>query len=211
MRTRIKICGITEVAHARAAAQLGADAIGLVFHAPSPRNVTLEQAAHIAQVLPPFVTPVALFVDPTRAEVERVLAACPTVVLQFHGDETPAFCAGFGRPYIKAVRVKAGADLLECLSSFRSAAGWLLDAYHADVRGGTGEAFDWNLVPAALERPLVLSGGLNAGNVGAAIRRVHPWAVDVSSGVEISKGRKDEQLIAAFIAAVRAETDHADV
>lgn len=211
MRTRIKICGITEPAIGQAAARLGADAIGLVFHAPSPRNVTIEQGARIVQALPPFVMPVALFVNPAREEVERVLARCPVAMLQFHGDEEPAFCASFGVPYLKAARVRPEMNLLEYLASFESAAGWLLDAYCADAYGGTGEAFDWNLVPASLRRPLLLSGGLNPANVGEAVRRVRPWAVDVSSGVEASKGRKDEQLMAAFIAAVRAGMDHADV
>lgn len=211
MRTRIKICGITEPAHAEAAARLGADAIGLVFHAPSPRNVSIGQAARIVEALPPFVTPVALFVNPSRVDVERVLAGCPVAMLQFHGDETPAFCASFGVPYLKAARVRPGMNLLEYLASFESAAGWLLDAYRADAYGGTGEAFDWNLVPASLDRPLVISGGLNPANVGEAVRRLRPWAVDVSSGVEASKGRKDEQLIAAFVAAVRAGMNHADV
>ncbi len=211
MRTRIKICGITEPVHAQAAARLGADAIGLVFHAASPRNVTIEQAARIVRALPPFVMPVALFVNPLRADVERVLTHCRVAMLQFHGDEDPAFCAGFGVPYLKAARVRPGMNLLEYLASFESAAGWLLDAYRADAYGGTGEAFDWNLVPASLDRPLVLSGGLNPANVGEAVRRVRPWAVDVSSGVEVSKGRKDEQLMAAFIAAVRAGMNHADV
>lgn len=211
MRTRIKICGIKTVAHAQAAARLGADAIGLVFYPPSPRHVEVEQAAEIVRELPPFVASVGLFVNPTRAEVETVLRACPVSMLQFHGDEDAAFCASFGLPYLKAARVRPGLDLLEYFVSFGSAAGWLLDAYHADMYGGTGAAFDWDLVPAQLARPLVLSGGLTPDNVSEAVRRVRPWAVDVSSGVEISKGQKDEQLIAAFIAAVRAGTNDAEL
>ena len=211
MRTRIKICGITEVAHARAAARLGADAIGLVFHAPSPRNVSLVQAREIIAGLPPFVASVALFVNPAREDVERVLAYCPVSLLQFHGEEDAAFCAGFGVPYLKAARVRPGLDLLEYFAPYGAAAGWLLDAYSEDVYGGTGEAFNWNLIPAKLAKPVVLSGGLTPGNVAAAIRRVRPWAVDVSSGVEVSKGRKDEQLIAAFITAARAGMNDADV
>lgn len=211
MRTRIKICGITNPAHAQAAARLGADAIGLVFHAASPRNVDIERAREIVAQLPPFVASVALFVDPTRIEVERVLARCRVSFLQFHGDEDPAFCASFGVPYLKAARVRPELNLLEYFASYGTAAGWLLDAYREDAYGGTGEAFDWDLIPAALSKPVVLSGGLTPANVAAAIRRVRPWAVDVSSGVEVAKGRKDEQLIAAFIAAARAETNHADV
>jgi phosphoribosylanthranilate isomerase len=211
MRTRIKICGITDVAHARVAAHLGADAIGLVFYAPSPRNVSLPQAREIIAQLPPFVAPVALFVNPTREDVQRVLAHCPVSLLQFHGEEDAAFCASFGVPYLKAARVRPGLDLLEYFASYGAAAGWLLDAYSEDAYGGTGEAFNWDLIPTALAKPVVLSGGLTPDNVAAAICRVRPWAVDVSSGVEISKGRKDEQLIAAFIAAVHAGMNHADV
>lgn len=211
MHTRIKICGITETAHALAAARHGADAVGLVFYAPSPRNVNLEQAREIVAQLPPFVTPVALFVNPTREEVERVLAHCPISLLQFHGDEDAAFCASFDLPYLKAARVRPGLDLLEYFASYGTAAGWLLDAYREDVYGGGGEAFNWELIPATLSKPVILSGGLASHNVTEAIRRVRPWAVDVSSGVEVSKGRKDEQLIAAFIAAVRAGINHADV
>ncbi|HLU77859.1 MAG TPA: phosphoribosylanthranilate isomerase [Burkholderiales bacterium] len=211
MHTRIKICGIREVAHAQAAARMGADAVGLVFYEPSPRHVSIERAREIVAALPPFVAAVALFVNPSQAEVARVLEACPVPLLQFHGDETPDFCAGFGVPYLKAARVRPGMDLLEYLASYDSAAGWLLDAYRDDAYGGTGEAFDWNLIPGKLAKPLVLSGGLTPDNVAEAVRRVRPWAVDVSSGVESAKGRKDEQLIAAFIAAVRAGMNHATV
>ena len=211
MRTRIKICGITEVVHAQAAARLGADAIGLVFYAPSPRNVSLVRAREIITQLPPFVAPVALFVNPTREDVERVLAHCPVSLLQFHGEEDAAFCASFGVPYLKAARVRPGLNLLEYFASYGTAAGWLLDAYSEDAYGGTGETFNWDLIPTALAKPVVLSGGLTPDNVAAAISRVQPWAVDVSSGVEVSKGRKDEQLIAAFIAAAHAGMNHADV
>ena len=211
MRTRIKICGITEVVHAQTAARLGADAIGLVFYAPSPRNVSLVRAREIITQLPPFVAPVALFVNPTREDVARVLAHCPVSLLQFHGEEDAAFCASFGVPYLKAARVRPGLNLLEYFASYGTAAGWLLDAYSEDAYGGTGETFNWNLIPAKLAKPVVLSGGLTPDNVAAAISRVQPWAVDVSSGVEVSKGRKDEQLIAAFIAAAHAGMNHADV
>ena len=203
MRTRVKICGITSVADGLAATLQGADAIGLIFHPPSPRLVTLGRAAEIAAGLPPFVARVAVFVNPSPEHVAEVVAACRPSLLQFHGDETPVFCRSFGIPYLRAVRVRSGVDLLESLAGHEDAAGWLLDAYRDDLYGGTGEAFDWNLIPQRLARPVILSGGLDAQNVGEAVRRVRPWAVDVSSGVESAKGVKDERLIAAFIAGVR--------
>jgi phosphoribosylanthranilate isomerase len=203
MRTRVKICGITSVADGLAAARQGADAIGLIFHPPSPRRVTLGRAAEIAAGLPPFVARVAVFVNPSPEHVAEVVAACRPSLLQFHGEETPVFCRSFGIPYLRAVRVRSGVDLLESLAAYEDAAGWLLDAYRDDLYGGTGEAFDWNLIPQRLARPVILSGGLDAQNVGEAVRRVRPWAVDVSSGVESAKGVKDERLIAAFIAGVR--------
>jgi phosphoribosylanthranilate isomerase len=203
MRTRVKICGITSVADGLAAARAGADAIGLIFHPPSPRLVTLGRAAEIAAGLPPFVARVAVFVNPSPEHVAEVVAACRPGLLQFHGEETPMFCRSFGIPYLRAVRVRSGVDLLESLAAYEDAAGWLLDAYRDDLYGGTGEAFDWNLIPQRLARPVILSGGLDAQNVGEAVRRVRPWAVDVSSGVESAKGVKDERLIAAFIAGVR--------
>jgi phosphoribosylanthranilate isomerase len=203
MRTRVKICGITSVADGLAAARHGADAIGLIFYPPSPRLVTLERAAEIAAALPPFVARVPVFVNPAPEHVAAVVAACRPTLLQFHGEETPAFCRGFGVAYLRAVRVRPGVDLLESLTGYEDAAGWLLDAYRDDLYGGTGEAFDWSLVPQRLARPVVLSGGLDAQNVGEAIRRVRPWAVDVSSGVESAKGVKDERLIAALMAGVR--------
>lgn len=203
MRTRIKICGITTPAQAQAAARLGADAVGLVFYAPSPRALTIDKASEIVAALPPFVQPVALFVNPRPEEVEEVLRRVPVRLLQFHGDEDAAFCERFGLPYLKAFRLKPGADLLKYAASFQSAAAWLLDAYSEELYGGTGEAFDWNLIPSGLPRPIVLSGGLNPQNVRDAVRRVRPWAVDVSSGVESAKGVKDEGLMAAFIDGVR--------
>ncbi len=204
MRTRVKICGITSVSDGLAAARHGADAIGLIFYPPSPRLVTLERAREIAASLPPFVARVAVFVNPTAADVAAAIRACRPDLLQFHGEETAEFCRGFNVPYLRALRVRPGVDLLESLSPFGDAAGWLLDAYRQELYGGTGEAFDWDLVPRALARPVILSGGLDAGNVGAAIRRVRPWAVDVSSGVEAAKGAKDERRIAAFMEAVRS-------
>ena len=202
-RTRIKICGISRQPDAQAAAAAGADAIGFVFYPPSPRYVPPGTAAKIARALPPFVTTVGLFVDATDDEVRGVLATVPLGLLQFHGEETPEFCGRFGRPYMKAVRVRYGTDLLQYAANYPDATALLLDAYRPDVPGGTGETFDWNLIPASLGRPIVLSGGLTPDNVGAGIERVKPWAVDVSSGVEAAPGVKDAQLIELFAAAVR--------
>lgn len=185
-----------------AAAQAGADAIGLVFYPPSPRFLNVERAREIRDALPPFVQAVALFVNPDAAQVAQAIGRVHPALLQFHGEETPDFCAQFGLPYVKACRVTRGVDLLKYLRPFSTASGWLLDA-HVEEYGGVGASFDWSLVPARLERPLVLSGGLTRGNVGEAVRRVRPWAVDVSSGVESSKGIKDAAKIAAFIAEVR--------
>lgn len=214
MRTRIKICGITRFPDALAAAQAGADAIGLNFWAGTPRAVTPEFACAIAASRPPFVTVVGLFVDPPADEVRAVLAAVPLDLLQFHGNEPPEFCRSFARPYLKAIAVRPEAEpagLLECASRYADAAGILFDAPPSGgLPGGTGKAFDWDRIPAGLERPIVLSGGLDAINVGAAIRRVRPWAVDVSSGVEMLgadgrpvRGAKDAARIAAFVEAVR--------
>ena len=202
MRTRIKICGITRPGDAVAAAQAGADAIGLVFYPPSPRYLNVERAREIRDALPPFVQAVALFVNPDAAQVAQVIGRVHPALLQFHGEETPDFCSQFGLPYVKACRVAQGVDLLKYLQRFSAASGWLLDA-HVEEYGGVGASFDWSLVPARLARPLVLSGGLTRENVGEAVRRVRPWAVDVSSGVEASKGIKDAAKIAVFIAEVR--------
>lgn len=201
--TRTKICGITRIEDGLACARHGADAIGLVFYPPSPRHVSAERAREIARALPPFVTTVALFVDPTAAEVEKVLHEVRPDVLQFHGNEAPEFCASFGVSWLKAVRVQAGLNLVEYAARYREAQGLLLDAYVEGQAGGTGLSFDWALIPAGLPLPVVLSGGLDAGNVAAAIRQVRPWAVDVSSGVEAAKGIKDEAKIAAFMQGVR--------
>ena len=202
MRTRVKICGITRAEDAQAAVAAGADAIGLVFYPRSPRLLTLERARELRRTLPPFVTAVALLVNPSRDEVLAVLERVRPEMLQFHGDESPDFCAQFHTPYLKACRVTQGVDLLEYLRPYSGAAGWLLDS-HVDAYGGVGESFDWSLVPAERGRPIVLSGGLTRENVREAIRRVRPWAVDVSSGVESAKGIKDAARIAAFIAEVR--------
>jgi len=202
LRTRVKICGITRPGDAVAAARAGADAIGLVFYPPSPRFLNVERAREVRDALPPFVQAVALFVNPDPAQVAQVIGRVHPALLQFHGEETPAFCGQFGLPYVKACRVAPGVDLLKYLAEFPAASGWLLDA-HVEEYGGVGASFDWSLVPQRLERPLVLSGGLTRENVGAAVRRVKPWAVDVSSGVESAKGIKDAAKIAAFIAEVR--------
>lgn len=201
--TRIKICGITRVEDAQIAAHGGVDAIGLVFYQRSPRHVNVAQAKLLAGTLPPFVTVVGLFVNAEAAFVREVLASMPLDILQFHGDETPEYCEQFDRPYLKAIRVKAGVDLLQCASDFRSAKGLLLDAHVEGIPGGTGTAFDWALIPKQLPLPVILSGGLDAVNVAVAIKQVRPYAVDVSSGVEASKGIKDAAKVAAFINEVK--------
>lgn len=203
MRTRVKICGITRADDARAACDAGADALGFVFYAPSPRNVAANAARDIVAGLPPFVTTVGLFVDPDPDFVARVLATLPLGLLQFHGDETPEQCERYGLPYIKAVRMRPGVDLLEYARRFERSRGLLLDAYVSGTHGGTGKRFDWGLVPCDMPVPIVLSGGLDPDNVSAAIRQVRPAAVDVSSGVEAAKGIKDPQRILRFMAGVR--------
>ena len=202
MRTRVKICGITDRQDARDAVRLGADAIGLVFYPPSPRCVTAERAAAIVEGLPPFVTVVGLFVNASREEIADVLGNVRIDLLQFHGTECPDYCAGHGRPYIKAVRVREGTDLLAERRRYAGASALLLDAYQPGVPGGTGQAFDWGLIPAALGPEIVLAGGLSADNVGEAVRQVRPYAVDVSGGVEREKGRKDVGKIEAFMRGV---------
>ena len=204
MATAVKICGITRREDAQAAARLGAHALGFVFYANSPRNVEAARAADLVRALPPFVTAVGLFVNPAAREVESVLHQVPLNLLQFHGDEPPDFCAQFGLPYIKALRVRAGLDLLQYAQLYGAARGLLLDAYVAGTHGGTGTAFDWRLVPRTLPLPVILSGGLNQENVAAAIRHVAPWAVDVSSGVEASPGIKDARKMAGFMREVRS-------
>jgi len=203
MSVAIKICGITRVEDALAAARLGAHALGFVFYGPSPRFISAEAAAAIISTLPPFVTPVGVFVDSPAEEVRVIIRATGLQMLQFHGAETPAYCRQFGLRHIKAVRVRQGVDLLQYAAQYSAAAGLLLDAYREGVHGGSGETFDWDLIPPALSLPVVLSGGLNPENVTQAVQRVRPWAVDVSSGVEAAKGVKDVEKIAAFIAGVR--------
>ncbi|MFA7097578.1 MAG: phosphoribosylanthranilate isomerase [Gammaproteobacteria bacterium] len=204
MRTRVKICGITRPEDALAAARAGADAIGLVFYPPSPRAVTRERAREIVQVLPPFVSVVGLFVNAQPAEVRAALAALPIDLLQFHGDEAPEECRIYGRPYIKAVAMAPGVDLQAAARRYVDAAGLLLDTHREGVRGGTGEVFDWSRIPPGLDRPIILAGGLTLENVAAAVQRVRPYAVDVSSGVEVSKGIKDAARIEAFIRGVNS-------
>jgi len=202
VRTRIKICGITRVQDARAAAECGADAIGLVFYPPSPRYLSTERAVELRDALPPFVQTVALFVNPDAAQVAQVLQRVRPGLLQFHGEETPEFCGQFGVPFVKACRMRPGGDALEYLRPFSRAAAWLFDS-HVPEYGGVGEGFDLSLLPAVKEKPVILSGGLSPASVAEAIRRVRPWGVDVSSGVESAKGVKDAAKIAAFIAEVR--------
>jgi len=202
MRTRVKICGITRPADARLAAESGADAIGLVFYPPSPRYLSVERAVEIRDALPPFLQTVALFVNADGAQVAQVIGRVHPAMLQFHGDETPEFCAQFGLPFVKACRVKPGVDALAYLQRYSRAAAWLVDSFVPEY-GGVGESFDWSLIPAGRERPLILSGGLERGNVARAIRAVRPWGVDVSSGVESAKGIKDAAKMAAFVAEVR--------
>lgn len=205
-RTRVKICGITRGEDLAAAVAAGADAIGFVFYPPSPRYVPIERAALLARSVPPFVTRVGLFVNAEPTFVRGTLAQVPLDLLQFHGDENAAYCEQFGRPYLKAARVRPEVDLLEFARAFPTAQGLLLDAW-STAYGGTGQTFDWSLIPENLPLPIILSGGLHAGNVGEAVRNIRPWAVDVSSGVEQTKGIKDAAKIAAFMAAVRMADD----
>jgi phosphoribosylanthranilate isomerase len=204
-RTRIKICGITREEDLATAVVAGADALGFVFYAPSPRYVTPQRAAQLMSNVPAFVTRVGLFVNESAEQVGAALAQAPLDLLQFHGDEDAAFCSQFGRPWIKVARVRPGFDLLEYAAAFAGTSGvsgLLLDA-DVEGYGGGGRTFDWSLIPQSLPLPVILSGGLNPGNVAEAIRAVRPWAVDVSSGVEAARGIKDAQKITEFIAGVR--------
>jgi phosphoribosylanthranilate isomerase len=202
-KTRIKICGLTREEDVDAAVAAGADAIGFVFYPPSPRYVAPQRAAELARHIPPFVDVVGLFVNAAPETVRAVCKQVPINLLQFHGDEDHAYCRQFARPYLRAARVRPGFDLVEFAGAFSESRGLLLDAF-VEGYGGGGHVFDWMLIPPDLSGFLVLSGGLHAGNVGDAVRRVRPAAVDVSSGVEMSKGIKDHAKIAAFVAAVRA-------
>ena len=203
MPTRVKVCGITRGEDALFAAESGSNAIGFVFWSKSTRNISPEAACEITGVLPPFVSTVGVYVDPTQEWVEQTATTAGLSLLQFHGDETPEFCNQFSLPYIKAIRVKPGLDLLQYAERFDSARGLLLDTYTAGMPGGTGHVFDWDLIPCDLPLPIILSGGLNADNVASGIQQTRPWAVDVSSGVEATKGIKDKQKISAFMQGVR--------
>ena len=199
---RSKICGITRIEDALAAVEAGADAIGFVFYPKSSRAVTVQQARAIIAALPPFISTVGLFVNASACELNETLDAVPLDLLQFHGDETPEQCEGFHRPFIKALRVKAGDDIAAACRLYSGASGILLDTYVAGVPGGTGETFDWALIPKQLSKPIILAGGLTSANVAQAIAQVQPYAVDVSGGVEKSKGIKDHDKIRAFMSAV---------
>ncbi|MEY4748625.1 MAG: hypothetical protein RIQ60_839 [Pseudomonadota bacterium] len=202
IRTRIKICGLTREVDVAAAVDAGADAIGLVFYERSPRHVTLARAIALAKILPPFVTPVGLFVNAQRDQIEAACAAIPGLLLQFHGDEAPHECEAIGRPFLRAARMADGFDLLDFALQFNGAQAILLDA-HVEGYGGGGKVFDWSAIPPNVSRPVVLSGGLNPANVIDGVVRVRPAAVDVSSGVEASKGIKDALLMQRFCCAVR--------
>jgi phosphoribosylanthranilate isomerase len=202
MSIRVKVCGITRVEDALAAVHLGANAVGFVFWERSARYISPAGARGIVSALPPFVTSVGVYVDPEAGWVDESISVAGLNLLQFHGSESPEFCRQFSLPYIKAVRVRAGLDLLQYASLYAGAIGLLLDTYVEGEPGGTGEVFDWNLIPRNLPLPLILSGGLNAGNITSAIRQARPWAVDVSSGVEAAKGIKDSEKIAAFMRGV---------
>lgn len=202
VRTRIKICGLTREQDIDAAVEAGADAVGFVFYDRSPRHVEVARAAELARRLPAFVTPVGLFVNADPGLIARAVQALPALVLQFHGDETPVACQAPGRPYLRAARMAPGFDLLKFAGCHPDAQAILLDA-HVDGYGGAGKVFDWSLIPRDVPRPLVLSGGLHAENVIEGILRVRPWAVDVSSGVELAKGVKDAMAMRRFCEQVR--------
>ncbi len=202
MRTRVKICGITRAQDGVAAAAAGADAIGLVFYPKSPRCVEIDQAAEIASMLPPFVTKVALFVNASADEIGQVVSQVPIDLIQFHGDESPDFCYAQDKPYIKAIRMKPGVNLHKQRELYHQSCGLLVDSYRAGVPGGTGESFNWSLIPSDLCAEIVLAGGLTPHNVADAICAVQPWGVDVSGGVEAAKGIKDAQAIKQLIRGV---------
>lgn len=209
MRTRVKICGITRPEDGLAAARAGADAIGLVFYEPSPRCVSLEQARAVVAALPPFVSVVGLFVDAPIEQLTETLAAVHLDLLQFHGKESPDSCRVWGRPYIKALRMREGLDVHQAAVDYSDATGLLLDSYQPGVPGGTGQAFDWSRIPADVPKPIILAGGLDPDNVAEAVRQVRPYAVDVSGGVEAAKGIKDAAKIEQLIRGVARVEQHA--
>lgn len=202
--TRIKICGITRLEDALIAAEAGADAIGLVFYEPSPRVVTINQAKLICEAIPPFITTVGLFVNADKKFVDAVLTEIPLNLLQFHGEEPASYCEQFNRPWLKALRVHANMSINAMIAPYANAQGILLDTYIAGVQGGTGKTFDWSIIPFSINKPLILAGGLTIDNVQLAIQKVKPYAVDISGGVEISKGIKDANKIKAFIKKVKS-------
>ena len=199
MSARVKICGLTRPEDIDGAVQFGADALGLVFYEPSPRSVSLDQAAELVKRVPAFMSVVGLFVNPSRQEVEAVLERVPLDLLQFHGDESADFCASFGRRWIKAIRVREAGQIEAAFEEFHNASGLLVDAWDPDRYGGTGKSFNWDLIPDYRPLPIILAGGLSSDNVFAAVKEVKPWAVDVSGGVEQGKGIKDIQKISHFI------------
>lgn len=203
MRTRVKICGITRVEDAGIAIAAGADALGLVFYPPSPRNINVEQAIEIAYRMPAFVTLVGLFVNPEREFVTEVIERIGIDLIQFHGNEVPDDCMGHGRPFIKAIRMKPDVDLLVERERYDAATGLLLDAYHPGKPGGTGKSFEWDRIPSSLRSEIILAGGLTPTNVSRAIRKVKPYAVDVSGGVESAPGIKDPDKIERFMRGIQ--------
>ncbi|GAB3475403.1 phosphoribosylanthranilate isomerase [Marinomonas epiphytica] len=199
MTCRVKICGITNLADAMLACDAGADALGFVFYEKSPRYISPERANAIVAELPPFITPVALFVDAPKEQIDTLICDQPRWVIQFHGNETEAECLQYQRSYIKALRVKADEELSQCIEAYPTAQAILLDAYKPGVPGGTGETFNWSLIPEAMPKPLILAGGLTPRNVSQAVQQTQPYAVDVSGGVEQSKGKKNHQKVKEFI------------
>lgn len=208
LRTRIKICGITKAVDANAAVDAGADALGLVFYPPSPRAVSVEQAVEAVAAVPAFVSVTALFVNPSVEEVQSVIDSVRIDLLQFHGDEDDDFCRQFNRPYIKALRVRQASDVVASCVRFPGALAILLDSYKPGVPGGTGETFDWSLVPETLPKPIILAGGLEPSNVADAIQQVRPFAVDISGGVEATKGIKDHGKMTEFVKEVYRVDEH---
>ena len=209
MRTRVKICGLTRPQDVVAAANAGADALGFVFYEPSPRSVSADAAVELLRQVPPFVVATGLFVNPTRQFVEEVLAKVPLDLLQFHGDESPEFCDSFPARWMKAIRVRTGDDIKQAFGEFHKASGLLVDAYSPDQYGGTGQCFNWDVIPSSRPLPLILAGGLASDNVAGAVRQVRPWGVDVSGGVEQRKGIKSTAKMTDFINEVHRvdETD----
>jgi phosphoribosylanthranilate isomerase len=199
MRVRLKICGITRVQDALAASDLGVDALGLVFHPESPRHISIEQAQAIISTLPPFISKVALFCNASKEIIEQVLTQLNIDCLQFHGDESEEFCLQFKRSYIKAIRVKTNADLTTQLNCYPSASAILLDSFNSSSYGGTGKRFDWQLIPQVAQQKLIIAGGINPHNIVSLLERVQPYAVDVSSGVELQAGIKDTKKISQLI------------